>query len=77
MRTTVNLDDDIAAAVRQARERRHIGLSQAVNELIRAGLLSRTSARQPFRQQTAPMGRRIDITSVADALEELEGPAFR
>ena len=38
MRTTLSLDDDVAAAVQRLREERHVGLSEAVNELIRAGL---------------------------------------
>jgi hypothetical protein len=38
MRTTVLLDDDVAAAVQRMRAERNIGLSEAVNELARAGL---------------------------------------
>ncbi|MFN2581126.1 MAG: hypothetical protein ABR498_00080 [Candidatus Dormibacteria bacterium] len=52
-------------------------MSDAINQLIRAGLLSHTRARQPFRQRTAPLGLKIDITSIADALEEAEGPGYR
>jgi hypothetical protein len=38
MRTTVSLDDDVGAAVQRLRVERNIGLSEAVNELARAGL---------------------------------------
>jgi DNA-binding transcriptional LysR family regulator len=38
MRTTLSLDDDVAAAVQRLREERNLGLSEAVNELVRAGL---------------------------------------
>ncbi len=72
MRTTLSLDDDVTAAVQRLREERHIGLSDAVNELIRAGLA--VPARRPaFRQRTASLGLRIDVSSVADALERLDG----
>jgi Arc/MetJ family transcription regulator len=76
MRTTLSLDDDVAAAVQRLREERHIGLSEAVNELIRVGLAA--PARRPaFQQRTANLGLRVDVSSVADALEHLDGPAAR
>lgn len=76
MRTTVNLDDDVAAAVERLRRERSIGLSQAINELVRAGLTARTP-RTPFRQRSQPIGLRIDVTNVAEALDLLEGPDYR
>jgi hypothetical protein len=76
MRTTLSLDDDVAAAVQQLREDRHIGLSDAVNELIRAGLAA-PARRMTFRQRTADLGLRMDVSSVADALERLDGPEAR
>jgi hypothetical protein len=45
MRTTLSLDDDVAAAVQRLREERHVGLSEAVNELIRAGLAAPAPAK--------------------------------
>jgi Arc/MetJ family transcription regulator len=76
MRTTLSLDDDVAAAVQRLRDERHIGLSEAVNELIRAGLTAPVR-RTAFRQQTASVGLRVDVSSVADALEHLNGPDAR
>lgn len=76
MRTTVTLDDDVAAAVEQLKRERSIGLSEAVNELVRRGLLAR-QPRKRFRQQSEPLGLKIDVTCVARAIEELEGPAWR
>jgi Ribbon-helix-helix protein, copG family len=76
MRTTVTLDDDVAAAIRELRRARAIGLSEAVNELIRNGL-GRRPNRKPFKQRTYPMGMLIDVTDVADAIELVEGPAWR
>lgn len=74
MRTTVSLADDVAAAVQRLRKERSIGLSEAVNELIRAGLTKRQVANR-FQQQTYDMGERIDYSNIGDAIETLDGPA--
>lgn len=68
------LESDVSAAVEQLRQERSIGLSEAVNELIRAGLvgLLRGPERARFRQRTAPLGLRIDVSDVAGALELIE-----
>lgn len=71
MRTTVRLDPEVAAAAERLRRERHIGLSEAVNELARAGL-ARAERATPFRQRTAGAGVKIDITDVAEALELLD-----
>jgi Arc/MetJ family transcription regulator len=76
MRTTLSLDDDVAAAVQRLRDERHIGLSDAVNELIRAGLAAPVR-RVTFQQRTANLGLRIDVSNVADAMERLDGPEAR
>lgn len=71
MRTTIRLDPEVAAAAERLRRERHIGLSEAVNELARAGL-SRGERATPFRQRTVGVGVKIDITNVAEALELLD-----
>lgn len=73
MRTTIRIDDDVAAAAEQLRRERDIGFADAINELARAGL-SRSSAgtRQRFRQRTAALGLKVDVSSVADALDLLD-----
>lgn len=76
MRTTLNLADDVAAAVEKVRRERAIGLSEAVNDLVRAGL-AQEMPMQRFRQQTHDLGQGIDYSNVADALETLDGPAAR
>jgi len=76
MRTTVEFDDDTAQAIEALRHERRVGLSQAVNELIRRGLVAQP-VRPPFRQRTAPLGVSIDASNIADALEVLEGVATR
>lgn len=72
MRTTVELDPDTVRAIEALRREHGLGVSQAVNELIRRGLVEQP-ARPPFRQRTAPLGVRVDVSSVADALEVLDG----
>jgi hypothetical protein len=76
MRTTVNLDDDVAAAVERLRRDRSMGLSETVNQLIRESLYGR-SPRRAFRQRTQAIGLSIDVSNVAEALEQLDGPAER
>lgn len=76
MRTTVEFDADTSAAVEELRRDRGIGVSEAVNELIRRGLLPRPATTR-FRQRTAKLGLRIDVSNVADALETLDGADAR
>lgn len=76
MRTTVEFDQDTAKAVEQLRHERGIGVSQAVNDLIRRGLMPGPDA-PPFRQRTRRLGIRIDVSNVAAALEDLEGVEAR
>lgn len=76
MRTTVEFDDDVVAAVERLRREKGLGLSDAVNELVRAGLNVKRQ-RRPFRQRTASLGLRIDVGNVAEALETLDGPTRR
>ena len=76
MRTTVEFDDDVEAAIERLRRSEGLGVSAAVNELIRRGLLPRDEP-APFRQRTRALGLKIDVSNVADALDVLEGPSAR
>ncbi len=76
MRTTVTLAPDVAAAVEKLRRERGSGVSEAVNELIRAGMQAKPG-RKPFRQRTFKSGLKIDVTNIAETLEILEGPNRR
>jgi plasmid stability protein len=76
MRTTFNLDDDVAAQLAAEARRRGTSQSRAANELIRAGL---RAAREPvapsaYEPPTFDTGRvLLDVTDVAAALEILDG----
>jgi metal-responsive CopG/Arc/MetJ family transcriptional regulator len=76
MRTTITLSDDAVAAVEKLRRERGIGLSEAVNDLIRHGLTAERPS-QPFRQETHDLGTGLDLSNVAEAIETLDGPAAR
>lgn len=73
MRTTIELDDDTAAEVRRLRAEEDRGVSDAVNELIRRGMLAPRRI-APFVPRTHKLGLKIDVSNVADALDLLEGP---
>ncbi|MGH3872924.1 MAG: CopG family transcriptional regulator [Pseudonocardiaceae bacterium] len=74
MRTTVTLDEDTAAAVEQLRRERGVGISAAVNELVRRAVTRQERAR-PFVQRTSVGHAKIDVTDVCEALEILDGSA--
>jgi hypothetical protein len=66
----------VAAAVEKVRREQGLGLSQALNRLVRDGL-RRSPRKRPFKQRSARLGLTIDVTNVAEALEILEGPTAR
>lgn len=71
MRTTINLDADVASEVAKLQRERGIGLSAAVNELARAGF---QAARQEYHYEhmSHDMGALVDLSDVADVLELLD-----
>lgn len=71
MRTTVNLDDDVAAEVARLRRERGVGLSEAVNELARAGIAA-SGVEYIYRPPVHDMGALVDLSNVADVLELLD-----
>jgi hypothetical protein len=77
MRTTITLADDVAAAVDRLRRERSIGMSEALNELVRAGLAQHREHPVPFRQRTHDLGQGMDLSNIGDAIETLDGPRSR
>jgi hypothetical protein len=77
MRTTLTLADDVVVAVERLRRERSIGMSEAVNELVRAGLAKQGKPQAPFRQVAHDLGRGTDFDNIADTIETLDGPSSR
>ena len=73
MRTTITFEPDVAAAIDRERARRGVGVSEAVNDLVRRGLVARAK-RARVQLPTSPMGLKIDISNIEEALEIAEGP---
>ena len=71
MRTTVNLDDDVAAALTALRSERSLTLSEAVNQAVREGL-ARPTARARCHQRSADLGIRVDVSNISDVLDALD-----
>ncbi len=74
--TTVTFDSDNAAIIDKLRRDKRIGVSKAVNDLIRRSCVAKSS-RHPFQQQTAPLGAQIDIRNTAGVLDLLHGSTRR
>jgi len=76
MRTTLSLDDDVAAQLEQWRIREHLTFKQAVNSALRRGLneLNRPKARKPFQTKPIDMGRCrfANLDNIWEVLDEVE-----
>jgi hypothetical protein len=82
MRTTLTLDDDVAARLDQLREERRLPLKQLVNDALRRGLAELESPRTPRRKSfTSPesLGGLLlpSLDDVHGALDLVEGDARR
>ncbi|MBA3886440.1 MAG: DUF2191 domain-containing protein [Acidobacteria bacterium] len=81
MRTTLTLDDDVAAKLKAESRRSGRAFRDVVNEALRRGLMSdRATKRSPFRVRTRSLGGLrpgLHLDSIADVLEHVEGPLHR
>lgn len=82
MRTTLTLDDDVAALVSRIRRSRKAGLKQVINEALRRGLHSMTAREEPktpYQTRTVDLGRCLvgSLDDVTDALSLGEGEDFK
>ena len=81
MRTTLTIDDDVAAELERLQRGREVSLKELVNDALRRGLRDMTAPpkkRKPFRTRTFKMGEQfINIDNVAEALAYLEGDDHR
>jgi hypothetical protein len=74
MRTTVTLDPDVEALVRQAMREHGLSFKQALNQAVRTGLGRHQGGPvPPFRQRRFNLGRpRIDLTKALALAGELD-----
>lgn len=82
MRTTLTLDEDIAARLQAESRRTGRPFKTVVNEYLRAGLARRRAAQavQPFRVEPVHLGPPIPGRSydrISTLLEETEGEEHR
>jgi hypothetical protein len=81
VRTTITLDPDTIAQVREAMRQSGRSFKDTINDAIRAGLTSaHSSGRKPeFRIRAQALGIRpgLSYDNVADLIEQLEGPSAR
>lgn len=81
MRTTLTLDDDVAAQVERAMRESGKSFKATVNEALRQGLARRgeSLAVEPFEVRARELGRvpGLDYSNVGELLEVAEGPAHR
>ncbi|MGA3073772.1 MAG: DUF2191 domain-containing protein [Bryobacteraceae bacterium] len=76
MRTTLSLDDDVAALLEQMRKSRDATFKQVVNAALREGLarLSSPAEPHPFRTRPVDLGNCYypNLDNVWDVLDEVE-----
>lgn len=81
MRTTLSLDEDVAANIERLRRERDAKLKDIVNGALRRGLQEMAGPpkkRTPYRTRTHAMGPpHVDIDNVAEALAVGEGDAYK
>ncbi len=81
MRTTLTLDDDVAAKLKAESRRAGRPFREVVNETLRRGLASQraVSPRKTFKVRARDLGLKpgLALDNVAELLEQVEGPAFR
>lgn len=82
MRTTLTLDDDVAAKLRAEAHRANRPFRDVVNDILRRGLASRraTAPRQQFQLAVRDLGDLkpgLSLDNVGELMEQVEGPLHR
>jgi hypothetical protein len=81
VRTTLTLDDDVNARLRDESRRSGRPFKQVVNDCLRFGLSrrSKTPSAPPFKVKARPLGLRpgFSYDNVWDLIEQIEGPFHR
>jgi len=82
VRTTLTLDDDVAAKLKAESRRAGRPFKQIVNETLRRGLISRpaTPGLRPFKVKVRDLGNLkpgLSLDNVSELIEQLEGSLHR
>jgi hypothetical protein len=74
MRTTVTLDEDVAAKLRQASRERGVSFKAALNDAVRAGLAAGAPPSRSFKVHAQPLGIRpgVNIDKALGLAGEIE-----
>lgn len=76
MRTTLSLDDDLAALLKQEARQTGEPFKQVVNRYLRRGITAKQPSRKPFKVKPFNLGL-PPFEKVEELLEWLEGPDHR
>ncbi len=82
MRTTLTIDDDVAAELEHLQKSRDVSLKELVNDALRRGLRDMRAPpkkRKPFRTGTWNGGKPLidNIDNIAEVLALIEGEAYK
>ena len=80
IRTTVTLEDDVAAKLRDETRKSGKSFKETINTFLRRGLNSATQVKpRRFRVQAQDMRPRLPLSydNVAELLEQAEGPLHK
>ncbi|MFN7976217.1 MAG: DUF2191 domain-containing protein [Acidobacteriota bacterium] len=81
MRTTITLDEDVAAKLKERSRKTGAPFKVVVNETLRLGLSAKRvlSPEKPFRVKARRLGLRegLSYDNVAELMEQVEGPQAR
>jgi hypothetical protein len=72
VRTTVTLDDDLAAELQRLARERGSGFRSVINDVLRRGLAGAEPAATPYRVPSRRLGLRADV-DVVKALQLASG----
>lgn len=77
MRSTITLDDDVAALLKQEMRKSGRSFKEVVNDKLRLGFTAeKQPARKPFKVKAINLGL-PHYDKVEELLEYLEGPDYR
>ena len=81
MRTTLTLDDDVAAKLKHEVQRTGSSFKKTVNTILRLGLVTvpRTQTAKPFKVHARDLRAKpgFDFANVGEVLEQVDGPLYR